>query len=176
VSNWKVILATFAIFAAGVLAGGALAWKLAHSPESSRDLPFDPREMRRGYVSHLERELGLSEQQKTDISTVLSNSHDRVKLIFEDFNPRMRKEMEQVRDDIKALLDKDQRKKFEEMRMRRRGGPGPRGGPPDRNRDGGRDGGKYDGKSWRDGPPPGEAAPSPDRSADTSPAESNPDC
>lgn len=175
-SNWKVILATLAIFATGVMAGGALVWKLAPRPEASRELPFDPREMRQGYVNHLEHELSLTVDQREKISVVLSNSHERVKLIFEDFNPKMRKEMEQVRDEIKAELQPGQQELFDELRKRRnryrsRGDRSKEGSSSE----GSREGSKYD-KRRPNGPPSEGGFPPKDPPAEPKAGSSDQNC
>jgi len=133
VSAWKVILATLVIFAAGFLAGGALSQKIKFPGQKAPDsAPFQPWEVREEYVSRLVRDLGLTDTQKEEISRTVTESQERIKILFELVGPEMREEMEQVRESIRGLLTPEQQTAFDELRKKRRP---PRHRPPRREDD-----------------------------------------
>lgn len=97
-------------------------------------------------LDRLSQQLNLSAEQKEKIKPILENQANQMKSLREDTSTsredRRAKFMElqqKTHDDINAVLNKDQQKKFEEMRSRMmqrrggRGGPGgerPQGPPP----------------------------------------------
>ena len=89
-------------------------------------------------VDRIGKELGLTAAQKTKVLAIYKASADQGKKIFEDKKMTREQKMaafEKFRDantkKIKAILTKDQIKKYEAMLARRRmGGPGGPGGRP----------------------------------------------
>lgn len=103
-------------------------------------------------VERLAKSLNLNAIQKKKILAIYKASGDKGKALFEDkkmTEAQKRAAFDKMRDEnakkIKAVLTKDQAKKFDEMRQRGRGPGGP-GGPGGMGRPGG---------PGKGGPPPG---------------------
>lgn len=104
---WKVILATIVIFAAGAIAGGILVKTLwAPVPEILS---------RQFFQARLKRELQLSADQTNRIDKIFSESNERLKIIRGLVAPEEKKELQEVRDSIRAILTAEQREKFEQL-------------------------------------------------------------
>jgi hypothetical protein len=107
VKVWKVILATIVIFAAGAIAGGILVKTLwAPVPEILS---------RQFFQARLKRELQLSADQTNRIDKIFSESNERLKIIRGLVAPEEKKELQEVRDSIRAILTAEQREKFEQL-------------------------------------------------------------
>ncbi len=85
----------------------------------------------------MSKELNLTDDQKAKIKPILDNEQKQVQdlradtsLSREDMMTKRRDIMKKTNDDIKAVLNDDQKKKFDEMMQRRRGPGGPPGGGP----------------------------------------------
>lgn len=103
-------------------------------------------------VERLSKSLNLNAVQKKKILAIYKASGDKGKALFEDkkmTQEQKRAAFDKMRDEnakkIKAVLTKEQAKKFDEMRQRGRGPGGP-GGPGGMGRPGG---------PGKGGPPPG---------------------
>lgn len=88
-------------------------------------------------VDRLAKELGLSAAQKAKVLAIYKASGEQGRKIFEDQKMTREQKMkafEKFRDEnnkkIKAVLTKEQIKKYDELRKRRMGGPGGPGGRP----------------------------------------------
>ncbi len=138
-NSWKVILATVVIFGAGVLTGGLLvnyvdrghgpnarflSWRGSprtsagdrgqpHAGELPR--PRSPEIWRRDFIAHLDKALKLTPEQHAAISKIIAEGQERNREIWTNVAPKMRKEMEQVHQHIRAELTPEQRKKFDAM-------------------------------------------------------------
>ena len=140
-SPWKVILATVIIFGTGVLTGGFVTQRAfrdrpaAHDRHARQpDLVPTPHFVRREFLQQMDRHLDLTPQQYERIAKILQDSQERTRIIVGLVSPEIQEELREVRKEIRAELDPEQRKKFEEMQhlMKRRPPPD----RPDRRRPG----------------------------------------
>ena len=105
----------------------------AGPPQGGRGMRMDPNRQ----LERLTRELSLTTDQQTQIKPLLLERQQKMEALMqnqslaqEDRRTQMRTIMEGTNNSIKALLNDDQKQKFEAMHQRRmRGGPG--GQPPD---------------------------------------------
>ena len=139
-SSWKVILATLIIFGAGVLTGALIVRHeievqapkhIVHRP------PPPPPPIPRDLVERMQRELALTTEQRERIEKLVSESRERVKILWELVGPEMQDERRHLIADIRAQLRADQTEKFEQLMKQ---GPGPRGFGGGRGRDRGTNG------------------------------------
>jgi len=153
-NSWKVILATVVIFGAGVLTGGLLVnyVDLAHGPngrflfwrenprpqmgdqESSRPgelpRPRPPEIWRKEFIGHLDKTLNLTPEQHAAISKIIAEGQEQNREIWTNVTPKLRAEMEQVQQRIRAEMTPEQQKRFEEMIRNFAAHHPPRGQPP----------------------------------------------
>jgi hypothetical protein len=138
-NSWKVILVTVVIFGAGVLTGGLLVnyvdtqhysharFSFArgnpraatngqgqpHPGELSR--PRSPEMWRKDFLEHLDEALKLTPEQRAAISKIIAEGQERNREIWTNVVPKMRQEMEQVHQRIRAELTPEQQKEFEDL-------------------------------------------------------------
>jgi len=138
-NSWKVILATVVIFGAGVLTGGLLVnyvdrqngpnarflfWRenphaqigdreQSHPAELPR--PRSPEMWRQEFIGRLDQTLKLTPKQHAAISKIIAEGQERNWEIWTNVAPKMRQEMEQVHQRIRAELTPEQQKKFEAL-------------------------------------------------------------
>jgi hypothetical protein len=137
VNTWKVILATLAIFGAGVVTGGLLVSysDKAHSSQRqpaetqpgvfaggtnasvSRDkLPSHmPAPLRKDFVDRLDKELKLKPDQREHIEKIIGNGKEQAKRIWMRIEPEMNSVLMEARDKIGCELSTEQKVQFEEM-------------------------------------------------------------
>jgi hypothetical protein len=142
VNTVKVILATLVIFGAGVFTGAiAIRVALIHvplpqpttvvaitNPPPGRGLialstPFS----RQDFLERLTRQAALRPAQHDRIELILRESRQRTEPLAQEFGPRIRAEVQLVREQILSVLDPDQRARFDEV-WRPRAGQGRGGG------------------------------------------------
>jgi type IV secretory pathway VirB10-like protein len=71
------------------------------------------------FLERISRGLNLSEEQRDRISGILRKRQNRVKKISERVGPEIRDELKLANEEIRRVLDSDQRRRFERMhRMR----------------------------------------------------------
>jgi hypothetical protein len=129
VNTVKVILATLVIFGAGVITG-AFAVRIAQTKPPFQLLPAPPVVAtqkapalvlpntifnRPEFLKRMEREVGLRPDQHTRIDEILAESRKRTEPIVREFNPKIRAEVQVVRDQITQVLDPEQRLRFDEL-------------------------------------------------------------
>ena len=138
-NSWKVILATVVIFGAGVLTGGLLVnyvdrqhgpnarflfWRenphaqvgdygQSHPGELPR--PRSPEMWRKEFLGHLDQTLKLTPKQHAAISKIIAEGQEQNWEIWTNVAPKMRQEMEQVHQRIRAELTPEQQEKFEAL-------------------------------------------------------------
>jgi hypothetical protein len=142
VNYWKVILATAVIFGAGVLTGGLLVNYVDHShpknphhaqanagAHGATNNPVPPRwaevqpprlaeKLGKQFVQQLNDELQLSPEQREKIEKLIADGQERNREIWTNVAPKMRAVMQEVNQQIRAELNPDQLKVFEEMLKR----------------------------------------------------------
>ena len=104
---WKVILATMVIFVAGAFAGGLLVKTLWP--------PVPEILSRQFFQARLKKELQLTADQTNRIDKIFAESKERLKIIEGLIAPEKQKELQEVRDNIRAILTPEQREKFEQL-------------------------------------------------------------
>ena len=144
---WKVILATLVIFSTGAITGTLVTRKPVSTPDTSVTRPSDSsphgprldRRMRRDFLKRFGSELDLTPDQKARIESILSDSQERTRAIWEEVAPQMRVEFQATQEEIREVLTPEQRARFAELMEKRQ---------KDRERGGSRD--------HRNPPPPGD--------------------
>jgi hypothetical protein len=138
-NSWKVILATVVIFGAGVLTGGLLVnyvvrengpdarfpfWReYPHAPNGDHGQPAPgelsrprpPEIWRKEFIEHLDKALRLTPEQHAAISKIVAEGQEQNREIWTNVAPKLREEMEQVQQRIRAELTPEQQKRFEQM-------------------------------------------------------------
>lgn len=124
---WKAILATMVIFGAGVITGGLLVreTQVIKRPKQGRPAATDhppaaqnatPSQMQRlEFLVRAHDELDLTAEQRERIERVIREGQERTGQLWESISPDMRKELQLVRERIKAELIPEQRRRFEEL-------------------------------------------------------------
>jgi hypothetical protein len=126
--SWKAWLLVAAIFLTGAVAGafGMRTYMARHLPEL---LHNSRQRLEEVFLEHIDREVGLSEQQKQKILPILRDAVEQGEAIRESVRTKMDAVMEKTDARIADELDPQQRAKFEEFRARmeqlRRSGPKP---------------------------------------------------
>jgi hypothetical protein len=67
------------------------------------------------FVKKLERQLSLSEEQSKSVRKILIKRHQEAMRIREEVRPRFKELRKSAREEIAAILDKEQNAKFTEM-------------------------------------------------------------
>jgi Spy/CpxP family protein refolding chaperone len=135
VKIWKVIFAALVIFVAGAVTGALVTeLRLQRTPPSA---PADsklsiPRRGPGEFMTRMEQELGLTQEQSQKIDQILRESRDRMRELSEQIAPQARDEHKRTRELIRAELTPEQAAKFEEHFQHRGSERYPRGegGPP----------------------------------------------
>ncbi len=154
-NTWKVVLATAVIFGAGVVTGGLLVsyvdrakptrpkpvarhvvplWPaprgLAQGPHPEQQQNLE--QQVRDFMRWAGRDLDLTPEQRQRIEGILRDGQERTRATWMKIAPELRKELEQVKAEIRAELTPDQRAKFDELlKQRQRRRPDD---PPNQNR------------------------------------------
>jgi len=106
----------------GVGVGVALDRLVLDPAMESRGQSHDRDEHRRRYVSRLERELGLSAEQKARLEEALEAHGNKARECREGARSEYAKLRERFREDVRALLTPEQRDRFDEMLARKKHG------------------------------------------------------
>jgi Spy/CpxP family protein refolding chaperone len=103
------------VFGSGV--GLGLLWDRnlnASVPEEVRTEARDG-ERRTGSRSMLVEQVGLTEDQKSEIDVIVGESRRQMKALNEEFQPRYRAIIRETREDIKTLLTGEQRAQYDSL-------------------------------------------------------------
>jgi hypothetical protein len=125
VSAWKVILATLVIFSAGVLTGLVVQHR-TDERRQTRFVPPPPPIITRGFLDRMQGELQLAPEQRDHLEKIITESQERVRILWSLVGPEMAEERRHVNEEIRGQLRPDQREKFEQL-LKRKPLP-PRGG------------------------------------------------
>jgi Spy/CpxP family protein refolding chaperone len=122
VNRWRVILAAAVIFLTGAVTGAVLvrtyAPKIVKRTHISPPLPIG-HDRRQEYLSKLDHELQLTEEQRTQVEAILAKSQQRMKELWEPFEPQVKDEYRRTRREISEILSPEQQKKMKYMRKDR---------------------------------------------------------
>lgn len=151
--SWKAWLLVAAIFLTGAAVGAFAmrSYMARHLPELLR---HTRQRMEEFFLENIDREVGLTEQQKKDILPILREAVTKGEKVHESIRGQIDKIMQDADDHISGELNAEQRVKFAEFRARmerlrreghKPGDPMPPGPPP----------------GFPPGPPPGSDGPPP---------------
>jgi hypothetical protein len=120
VSSWKAILAALIIFIAGSVTGALLLRmnQTATKPKANRlgpDASMPGMNQRLDFLRRLDQPLRLSKPQRDGLEQILSQSQDRMKVIWQEFAPRMQAELERTHEAVRGELTPEQRVKYDEI-------------------------------------------------------------
>jgi Spy/CpxP family protein refolding chaperone len=117
VNAWKAILAALVIFAAGVVTGGlTVRLKIRDVPPRPANNPPGLMMRQRGdLLDRLQRQLYLTPPQRQRIEQILRENHERMKQLWDSIAPQAQEEHKRVHDLIRAELNPDQQKIFEDV-------------------------------------------------------------
>lgn len=171
--TWKVILAAAVIFVAGVLTGAVVVWKARSLPalpaaRSATNAPSPWFIHRPEFLDIMKKELALTPEQAEKIGAAVRTSRQRTDFLWEMLKEPLQEELYLLKQNILAVLEPQQQKKFEELIKprpprwepgRRWGGDKEGGRPPGSPGQGG-SGGSSEGQKRSQGPPPWGPPPS----------------
>ena len=109
------------IFGTGVVTGGLVVATFVQAPKPPRNnngnRPFAslPGVNRVEFLKKAERELNLTGEQKEKADKIISASQERTRKLMEPVNPQLRQEVQQTKEEFRALLDPNQKARFDEM-------------------------------------------------------------
>lgn len=111
------------IFAAGVMTGGMLTWRLERTRMEPRqrtsvarpNQPPSPGRQRLEFLRRAQRELDLNAVQREHIDKVLKDSQERSRKLMEPIAPQLRLELERTKQEFRQELTAEQQKKFDEL-------------------------------------------------------------
>jgi hypothetical protein len=109
------------IFAAGVVTGGMVSWRIQRANFILRQRaarlaqPVSPGGLRFEFLRRAERELDLSPEQRERIDQVLKESQERTRKIMEPISPHLRQELKRTKEEFRAVLTTEQQQKFDEL-------------------------------------------------------------
>ena len=120
-NTWKVIFATVVIFGAGVVTGGLLVKYSVQTPprphgQANRAVqPISAGGIRIEFLRRAERDLNLTAEQREQVDKILAASQERSKKIMEPVQPKIREELQETREQFRAVLNPEQKMRFDEL-------------------------------------------------------------
>jgi Spy/CpxP family protein refolding chaperone len=122
VNTWKVIFATVVIFGAGVVTGGLLVKysvqtppRKPYGPANRAVAPISAGGLRIEFLRRVERDLTLTADQREQIDKIITASQERSKKLMEPIQPKIREELQQTREQFRAVLNPEQKIRFDEL-------------------------------------------------------------
>ena len=111
------------VFVLGAALGGLFGYFYGHrSTVAAANPPLSEAQRRAQRVEQLTQELGLTNDQKQQLDSTLSQVHAEYKSIRDQSNQQLNSQMDQARkkgrDQIRAILSPEQKPKFEEFLKR----------------------------------------------------------
>jgi Spy/CpxP family protein refolding chaperone len=111
------------VFVLGAALGGVFGYFYGHrSTVAAANPPLSEAQRRAQRVEQLTQELGLTNDQKRQLDSALSQLHAEYKSIHDQSNQQLNSQMDQARqkgrDQIRAILTPEQKPKFEEFLKR----------------------------------------------------------
>jgi hypothetical protein len=144
VNSLKVILATIVIFGAGVITGGLLVDHVKHPayskpahpptppvPPESSDVPGPLRApmLNKQFVEQLNDQLQLTKDQREQIQKIISQGQQSTRDLWKLVGPQFQLVWRETRQQIRNVLNPDQRKQFEIL-MKQQRHPSSTNAPP----------------------------------------------
>jgi Spy/CpxP family protein refolding chaperone len=111
------------VFVLGTALGGVFGYFYGHrSTVAAANPPLSEAQRRAQRVEQLTQELGLTNDQKQQLDSTLSQLHAEYKSIHDHSDQQLKSQMDQARqkgrDQIRAILSPEQKPKFEEFLKR----------------------------------------------------------
>jgi hypothetical protein len=107
-----------AVFAAGGAVGGAVTASWGDNASSSDERRHDRNERsRRGgsYAERLEAALGLNQEQRATVDTILDRQQTAMRDLWTEYSPRFDSLRQDVRSQIMEILDEGQQEEYREL-------------------------------------------------------------
>jgi hypothetical protein len=138
-----LVAAVFIIgIATGVLSANIYHNRVVESAKAADNRPqqdhTNPQQRARQSFDRMTSYLGLNDQQRTEIEKIIEETRSDFRELREKTDPQFKAIEETSRAKVLAVLNEDQRKKYNEFRETHPGPNGPRGRgprPPDRDND-----------------------------------------
>lgn len=111
---WKVIFATAVIFTAGLLAGLVAGRKTQPSSPAPKE-PIPPIWSQQRFYEKLRKELDLTADQTNRINKVFAEGNEQVRVIWDLLSPELQKQRQETYESVRAVLNPEQRAKFEKL-------------------------------------------------------------
>jgi hypothetical protein len=123
VNSLKVIFATLVIFAAGVISGGLMfrqmqgvkASSAPPAPVVTTNVAAAVHAQRLDLLKRMSHQLTLSSEQKEHIEKIMQESQEHMKAFRDDLSVKTRDEIKHAREQVRAELSREQRRKFDEL-------------------------------------------------------------
>jgi Spy/CpxP family protein refolding chaperone len=115
----KAALWIAVVFVLGAALGGVFGYFFGHrSSVSAANPPLSEPQRRAQRVEQLTQELGLTNDQRQQLDSALSQLHARYKSIHDQSDVQTEQARQKGRDQIRAILTPEQKPKFEEFLKR----------------------------------------------------------
>jgi Spy/CpxP family protein refolding chaperone len=115
----KAALWVIVVFVFGAALGGVFGYFYGHrSSVSAANPPLSEPERRAQRVDQLTKELGLTNDQRLQLDSDLSQLHAQYKSIHDQSDAQMEQARQKGRDQIRSILTPEQKPKFEEFLKR----------------------------------------------------------
>jgi Spy/CpxP family protein refolding chaperone len=115
----KAALWVAVVFILGAALGGVFGYLYGHrSTVAAANPPLTEPERRARRVEQLTQELGLTNEQRQQLDSILSQLHAEYKTLHDQSDAQLAAARQKGRDQIRAILTPDQKPKFEEFLKR----------------------------------------------------------
>jgi len=115
--TWKLILSFAAVFLLGGAVGAFISMGIAHKMLVE---PPAPEQMAKEITRHFKSELGLTPEQVSRITPILTRAGQELNDTRRQMTQRMQEIFDATNPEISADFTPEQKKKFEEMETKRR--------------------------------------------------------
>lgn len=102
-------------FLLGASLGGVFGYSFRHHGVSAANPPQSEQERRARRVEQMTKDLGLSNDQRQQLDTILSGIHAEFKSLHEQNDAQMDQVRQRGRNKIRGILTPEQKPKFEEI-------------------------------------------------------------
>jgi hypothetical protein len=109
--RWHLILAAVLILICGMIIGSALTVGIVVN--RIHHFMHHPGEAPERITRHLDRKLGLTEEQEKAIQRIVSDRHENLSAIREEVFPRIQSEFKAAEAEIRAVLDPEQKREWD---------------------------------------------------------------
>jgi hypothetical protein len=126
-SNFSLVLSLLVMFASGCTVG-ALGYRL-YMIRTVSGAERNPEHYRQKYMQEMRTRLNLNEQQVNRLSEILDRTRARYREVREKYGPEMKAIGQEQTEQIRSILNDEQRVEYEKIRVEReKRSKEPRGG------------------------------------------------